>query len=64
MVQWVKVPCNLRLVGLNSIPRAHVVEGEGQLLQAVIWPPHVHHGTCSPTSVFLRRGLNPHHLHS
>jgi hypothetical protein len=53
MVQWVKVPCNLRLVGLNSIPRAHVVEGEGQLLQAVIWPPHVHHGTCSPPTQLM-----------
>lgn len=30
---------------LSSIPRTHMVEGEKCLLQVVLWPPHVGHGT-------------------
>lgn len=31
---------------LCSIPRVHAMERNNQLLLAVLWPSHIHHGMC------------------
>jgi len=28
---------------LSSIPRTHVLEGENQLLEVILWPPYMHY---------------------
>lgn len=45
MVQRVKVLV-AKPEDWGSIPGSHMLEGENQVLQGVLWPPQVHCGMC------------------
>lgn len=43
---------------LSLTPGTHIVEGDNGLLQVVLWPPHVHDGIYTRTTL-----ASPRHTH-
>lgn len=52
VIQWVK-KLWLNLMAMSLIPRIHMVQTEGQLLQGLIWPPHAHLAKFTYLCVFV-----------
>lgn len=52
MAQWVKA-LDAKPDDLSSVPGIHIIEGENQLLEVVLWLPHVYCGMHTPTYIHM-----------
>lgn len=43
---------------LNTSPRTHMLEGENQFLQVVVWHPHIYSGTLALIRTYITHKIN------